>query len=91
MTTEISPYTNPVERTSLGLRNALFDEIDALRRGESNPQKAGAVAKLAVQIIGSVQMDIEYQKHVASTAPRAMQSVPLPAISLGTTVQAAAA
>jgi len=80
---EKTAAARPVDRTSLGLRNALFDEMDALRAGTSTPQRACAIAKLAVQIIGSVQMDIEYQKHVASTSSRAPQPVPLPAISLG--------
>lgn len=71
-----------VTRTSQGLRDALFDEIDNLRGGRSNPQRASAIAKLAVQIIGTVHMDIEYQKHVAST-PNAAPAVPLPAIELG--------
>lgn len=73
----------PVARTSLGLRDALFDEIDALRAGNSNPQRASAIAKLAVQIIGTVHMDIEYQKHIASTPNSLSQSVALPAIELG--------
>lgn len=47
-------------RTSLGLRDALFDELDALRDGTSNPQKSQATAKLAVQIINSVKMEIDY-------------------------------
>jgi hypothetical protein len=73
--------TAAVKRTSAGLRDALFDEIDALRGGRSTPQRASAVAKLAVQIIGTVHMDIEYQKHVVST-PAAL-STKLPPIELG--------
>lgn len=81
--TEASPYTAPVERTSQGLRNALFDEMDALRAGLSNPNRAGALAKLAEKVIASVVMDIEYQKHIATTGPRQAPAVPLPAIALG--------
>lgn len=55
-----------VERSSLGMRSALFDEMDALRSGESTPQRAAALAKLAVQIINTVNMEVDYQKHVAS-------------------------
>jgi len=54
-----------VERTTFGLRDALFDEMDALRRGTSTPQRASAVSKLAVQIINSANMEIEYQKLAA--------------------------
>lgn len=57
----------PIARTSSGLRDALFDEMDALRNGQSNPNRAIAVAKIACQVINSVKMEIEYQKHVAAS------------------------
>ena len=57
-----------VVRTSSGLRGVLFDELDALRAGDSNPQRAQAVAKLACQIINSVKMEIEFHSHVSSAA-----------------------
>jgi hypothetical protein len=47
-------------RTSEGLRNLLFDELDALRAGKSTPQKASAVAKLAGEICGTIRMEIDY-------------------------------
>ena len=56
-----------IVRSTKGLRDALFDEMDALRNGKSNPHVASAQAKLAVQIINSVRLDIEYQKHISST------------------------
>ena len=55
-----------IVRTAAGLRDALFDEMDRLRAGQSNPQQAQAVAKLACQIINSVKAEIEYQGHVRS-------------------------
>ena len=70
-----------VVRTSLGLRNALFDELDALRDGKSNPQRASAMSKLAVQIINSVRMDIEFQKHVMSSPNNTIGETP--ALKLG--------
>lgn len=68
-----------VTRSSLGLRSALFDEIDALRDGTSNPQRASALSKLAVQIINTVNIEIEYQKHVATqpNANNGMKSTPI--------------
>lgn len=57
-TTKAQPILK-VKRTSLGLRDALFDEIDALRTGESNPARAMSIAKLAVQIINSAALEIE--------------------------------
>lgn len=70
---------DPVKRTSVGLRAALFDEIDALRNGESTPQRASALSKVAVQIINTVNMEVDYQKYVRSepTALDGVQTTPL--------------
>lgn len=54
----------PIARTSAGLRDAIFDEIDAIRAGESNPTRANAVAKLATGIVETVRMEIEVQRHL---------------------------
>lgn len=60
----------PVARTSAGLRNALFDEIDALRRGEGDPQRATAVAKLAQNILAAAKMEYQLQqKGIAKPQP----------------------
>jgi len=40
-----------IERTSLGLRNALFDELDYLRAGSSTPARANAVANVCKGIL----------------------------------------
>jgi hypothetical protein len=47
------------ERTSAGLCDALFEEFDLLRNGRSDPHRAAAVAKLAVQIINTKRLEIE--------------------------------
>jgi hypothetical protein len=47
------------ERNSAGLCDALFDEFDLLRNGKSDPHRAAAVAKLAVQIINTKKLEIE--------------------------------
>lgn len=57
----------PVQRTSAGLRAALFDELDALRNGTGNSNRANAVAKLADQVIGTVKMELEVHRHLAKT------------------------
>lgn len=57
-----------INRSSKGLRDAMFDELDAIRNGRSNPNRLIAVSKIACQIINSVKMEIEYQKHVASSS-----------------------
>lgn len=52
-----------VARTSAGLRDAIFDEIDAIRNGSSNPTRANAVAKLASGVVETVRMELEVQRH----------------------------
>lgn len=76
--------TAPVVRTSAGLRDSLFDELDALRRGESNPAKANAVAKIADQVVATVKMELDVQKHMAKHSPTAKPAeLPAP-VALGT-------
>lgn len=74
-TTEAAPA--PIQRTSAGLRDAIFDEIDAVRNGTSNPTRANAIAKLATGIVETVRMEIEVQRHLkqnAGTAPANIQA-----------------
>jgi hypothetical protein len=59
----------PVMRSSAGLRDALFDEMDALRNGNSNPTRANAVAKLAGSIVETVHMEMEVERHLRHAAP----------------------
>lgn len=49
-------------RTSKGLRDTLFDELDMLRNGESEPVRAASVAKLAVQIINTAMLEVHLQR-----------------------------
>lgn len=58
-----------VSRTSAGLRDAIFDELDAIRSGDSNPTRANAVAKLAGSIVETVRMEVEVQKHLRHMQP----------------------
>lgn len=69
----------PATRTSAGLRDALFDELDRLRNGTTNASNANAVAKLADQIINTVKMEMEVQRH----AQRVPAATPTPNV-LGT-------
>lgn len=57
-------HTNPVKRNTAGLRDALFDELDALRQGSSDSSKANATAKLCGVIIESVRMELEVRKYL---------------------------
>lgn len=54
----------PVSRTSAGLRDLIFDEIDALRNGSSNPTRANAVAKLAGGIVETVRMELDVHRYM---------------------------
>lgn len=68
--TVTEPTPTPVVRTSAGLRNALFDELDGLRAGTTNPARANAVAKLADQVMATVQMEMDVQKHLTKHGQR---------------------
>ena len=52
----------PVIRTSAGLRDALFDALDALRNGEIEPAEAKATATVAAQIVNTVQLELDVHK-----------------------------
>lgn len=60
--------STPITRTSAGLRDAIFDEIDSIRNGTSNPTRANAVAKLATGIVETVRMELEVQRHLRGHA-----------------------
>lgn len=67
---QTAPAPAPVQRTSAGLRDAIFDEIDAVRNGISNPTRANAIAKLATGIVETVRMEIEVQRHAQTALSR---------------------
>lgn len=50
----------PVPKTVEGLRDALFDEINAIRRGDVNLQRSRAISQLASQAIDSIRVQIQY-------------------------------
>lgn len=68
----------PVRRTSAGLRDALFDEIDALRRGDGDAQRATAVARLATNILAAAKLELDFKKAAVPESER------LKTIELGT-------
>lgn len=72
----------PIKRTSAGLRDALFDEIDALRDGSSNAARARSVAMLANSVLQSVTAEIEYHKYVSDVTNGAAKAK-LGALELG--------
>lgn len=63
----------PVPKTTEGLRDALFDELNALRAGKSNPQQARAVAQMADKIIDSIRVQIQYGRLLHESGKPAKQ------------------
>lgn len=80
------PKKNGHSRTSRGLRDILFDEIDELRSGEGDPPKALAVAKLAQQIMSTVRVEMEFHKlreNSAKLTEKTIDPVELGVLELG--------
>jgi hypothetical protein len=67
----------PVTRTSEGLRDALFEELDMLRKGDSTPQRAGAVSKLATTVIDAARLDIEFVRFAKASGKNKPQPLKL--------------
>ena len=60
-------YTLPVPKTTQGLRDALFDEMNLLRAGKTTQEKTQLLCRLATQIIDSIRVQIQFEK--ISTKP----------------------
>lgn len=80
--------TTPITRSTSGLRSALFEEMEALRNGSSNAQRARSVAMMANSILQSVQVEIEYHKYVS--ANRGKIDGEEKVVALGTDIRLAA-
>lgn len=53
-----------IQRHTWGLREALFEEWEALRRGDIPPSRALASAKVAAVILQSVEVEMAYTKQI---------------------------
>jgi hypothetical protein len=51
---------NKFERSTSGLRDALFSEMEDLRAGYSDPNEAMAFSRLAEQVIATVNLDFRH-------------------------------
>ena len=49
-------------RTTQGLRDVLFDEIDELRSGKGDAAKSMAVANLAKQIVNTAKVELDFMR-----------------------------
>lgn len=54
-----------VVRSSQGLRDMLFDELDRLRSGEVSPQRVNVLAKASSQIISTVRLEMDLLKYAS--------------------------
>jgi hypothetical protein len=63
---EIDIILPPIERSALGLRDAIFDEIDALGAGKVTPRHAREIANLVRQCIDAARLDLQ-AKHLTHT------------------------
>lgn len=62
-----------VTRTAQGLTDVLFDELEALRNGDSDPQKAKATCGLANSICAVARLELEYQSRDGMPAPKVLK------------------
>lgn len=61
-TADVPTKLPKVIRTSEGLRDALFDEIDRLRNNETTPTAANSLSKLADMICATVELEVKVAK-----------------------------
>lgn len=77
------PVANKVVRTAEGMRDMLFEEMDALRAGTSTASRARSLATLANAALQSVVVEIEYHKYVVATDESAPALARLGGLPLG--------
>lgn len=79
---------NGFTRTSQGLRDILFDEIEELRSGDGDPQKSMAVANLAKQIVNTAKIELDFHRQMAQHA-EAGKPVTMGSLQLGSAAASA--
>lgn len=77
--------SNGMARTSKGLIDTMFDELDDLKAGKSNPQNARAKASLANTICQITRLEMDHARFVsdARRVAGAGQDNSLPALQMG--------
>lgn len=67
-----------IDRTMNGVREALFDAIDGLRAGRIDAKDAKTMATIALALIKSVDVQLNFEKLVLeSKVPKRLPSMPL--------------
>ena len=59
-----------VDRTTHGLRSALFEQLDGLRDGSKTPQEAKAVSGLASQIISITRLEMDAARFISDSTSK---------------------
>lgn len=72
----------PHQRTTHGLRDILFDEIERMQGKDADPTRAVAVANLAKQIIGTAKVELEFHRTLSQLSA-AGENVSLGTLALG--------
>ncbi len=70
------------ERTSKGLTNTLFDELDKLKSGESTPQQSRSISALANTICAVSRLEMDYARFVSTERSESV-SIGLNALPMG--------
>lgn len=50
------------QRTTAGLRDVLFTELQELRQGKSTPSRARAICSICSHVLKTVELEIKAQK-----------------------------
>ena len=69
----MSKSIKPTERTSLGLRNVMFEILDGVRSGEITPQAASAAARTGGVIMASARLEMDHHRFVSTGLLKADQ------------------
>jgi len=69
-------------RTTQGLRDVLFDEIEELRGPDANPEKSMTIANLAKQIINTAKVELDFVRFIQSAGEEG-QNLKLGNVQLG--------
>jgi hypothetical protein len=67
--------SSKIQRHTWGLRDALFQEWDALRAGKISVGQARASAALAACILKSVEVELQVVQHMNRAKPGELQAI----------------
>lgn len=65
VTPKVNKMTKATKRTTSGLREVLFDQIDGLISGKITPQQAKAVSGLASQVVSVTRLEMEAARFIS--------------------------